>query len=132
MTTTLTIEQALALAAILKQPSAVGQPHQASACDTTPFPAVVCTDKRGVVFGYITDANADPMVVQNARMCLRWSTKVGGVFGLAEKGPYDASKSGETTVSATVTSVTLRGITAVFSCDEIAEKAWLTAPIVGR
>ena len=97
-----------------------------------PFPVVVCTASRGVIFGYITDAHADPMEIEDARMCLRWSTKIGGVFGLAEKGPFDASKSGETTISATVKSLMLKGITAVFICEPEAVKAWIYAPVAGR
>lgn len=127
--TTLSIEQALALAAVLNGGSTKTAAPSAPA---EAFPAVICTAKRAVVFGYITDAHADPMEVKNARMCLRWSTKVGGVFGLAEKGPFDASKDGQTTVSATVSSLTLKEITAVFSCDADAVKAWVAAPVAGR
>ena len=127
--TMLTVDQALALCSVLGNtktlPASQLPPHEA-------IPVVVCTDKRGVVFGYTTDVNADPMELTDARMCLRWSKEIGGVFGLAEKGPYNASASGNTTISATVTSLTLRGITAVFKCDIAAEKAWNAAPVAGR
>ena len=127
--TMLTVDQALALCSVLSNTKTLAAsqlpPHDA-------IPVVVCTDKRGVVFGYTTDVNADPMELTDARMCLRWSSQIGGVFGLAEKGPHDASMSENTTVSATVKSLTLKGITAVFRCEDAAVKAWTSAPVAGR
>lgn len=90
-------------------------------------PVIVCTDKRGVVFGYTDDISARPIVLKRARMCLYWSSDVGGVFGLAEKGPSASSK-----VSATLPEITLEGVTAVMSVDDAAENAWLAAKIQGR
>ena len=91
------------------------------------IPVVVCTDKRGVVFGYTSNYNGDKITLTQARMCLYWSAEVGGVFGLAEKGPTKNCK-----ISATAPSITLNGITAIFSVDETAENAWRNAPIQGR
>ena len=90
-------------------------------------PVVVCTDKRGVVFGYTQDHTARPIVLTNARMCLYWSTDVGGVFGLAEIGPTSGCK-----ISAVVPTITLEGVTAIMSVDEKAEKAWVSAKVQGR
>ncbi|HXJ94184.1 MAG TPA: hypothetical protein VMT20_15150 [Terriglobia bacterium] len=92
-----------------------------------PIPVLVCTDKRGVVFGYTSDPQAKELTLTKARMCLYWSSDVGGVFGLAEKGPTENCK-----ISATAPSVTLAGITAVFSVDSTAETAWNNAPVQGR
>ena len=92
-----------------------------------PTPVIVCTDKRGVVFGYTTNYHGDQITLTQARMCLYWSAEVGGVFGLAEKGPTKNCK-----ISATAPSLMLNGITAVFSVDDVAEKAWLNAPVQGR
>lgn len=90
-------------------------------------PVVVCTDKRAVVFGYTTDTAARPIVLTAARMCLYWSKNVGGVFGLAELGPNSECK-----ISAVAPSVTLEGVTAVFSVCDAAEAAWTAAKVQGR
>lgn len=90
-------------------------------------PVVVCTDKRAVVFGYCTNVSARPIVLSNARMCLYWSANVGGVFGLAETGPNKDCK-----ISAVSPTVALEGVTAVFSVDPVAEKAWNAAKVQGR
>lgn len=92
-----------------------------------PMAVVVCTDKRGVVFGYTTDATARPIQLMNARMCLYWSADVGGVFGLADIGPTKGCK-----ISAQVPAIVLEGITAIMLVDEKAEKAWVKAPVQGR
>ena len=90
-------------------------------------PVLVCTDKRGVVFGYTECYNARPIILTDARMCLYWSTDVGGVFGLADIGPTKNCK-----ISAPCPSVTLEGVTAVFEVTANAVKAWASAPIQGR
>ena len=91
------------------------------------IPVLVCTDKRGVVFGYTPDANARPINLTDARMALYWSTDVGGVFGLADIGPTKGCK-----ISATVPAITLEGVTAVFAVTDAAVKAWGKAPVQGR
>ena len=91
------------------------------------IPVVVCTDRRGVVFGYTSNADARPITLDNARMCLYWSSDVGGVFGLAEVGPTKDCK-----ISATAKSIVLEGVTCVMSVDDVAAKAWVEAPVQGR
>jgi hypothetical protein len=88
---------------------------------------VVCTDKRGVVFGHTTDPHSDPIVLTDARMCLYWDKATGGVFGLSENGPTSACK-----ISATTDRVSLTGITAVFDMTDKAVDAWSSAPVQGR
>lgn len=111
---------------------------QAMKCDTAKaapacgqnlpaLPVVVCTDKRGVVFGHTYDYTARPIILHNARMCLYWSADVGGVFGLAEKGPTSGCK-----ISATLPSIVLEGVTAVMTMDDAAVKAWAAAKVQGR
>ena len=124
----LTIAQAREIAAMFG--GAITKPDQ----DAHPeikghdrIPVVVCTDKRGVVFGYTNNASARPIKVEQARMALYWSADVGGVFGLAEKGPTSGCK-----ISAIAPSLTLEGVTAVFSVDPAAEKAWNGAKVQGR
>jgi hypothetical protein len=100
----------------------------ANQCAASPaIPVIVTTDKRGVVFGYADNVNARPITLRSARMCLYWSADVGGVFGLAEKGPTTDCK-----ISAVAPSITLEGVTAVFSVDADAEKAWKNAKVQGR
>ena len=91
------------------------------------IPVIVCTDKRGVVFGYCTDTSARPITLKNARMALYWSSDVGGVFGLGEKGPTKDCK-----ISAVLPEIVLEGVTAIFTVDPVAEKAWTSAKIQGR
>ena len=122
----LTIGQAREIAAqfgSLASPS----PVTATVSDGALIPVVVCTDKRGVVFGYTTNPTARPITLTTARMCLYWSADVGGVFGLAENGPTKDCQ-----ISATAPSLSLEGVTAVFSVDAAAEKAWAKAPVQGR
>ncbi len=96
-----------------------------TAAKTTPV--VVCTDKRGVVFGYTSNPSARPVVLTNARMCLYWSAAVGGVFGLADIGPDSHSN-----ISAVAPSITLEGVTAVFGMTPRAVAAWTAARTQGR
>jgi hypothetical protein len=91
------------------------------------IPVVVCTDKRGVVFGYCDNTSARPITLTQARMCLYWSTDVGGVFGLGERGPTKDCK-----ISAVLPAITLEGVTAIFTVDPAAVKAWTSAKVQGR
>lgn len=91
------------------------------------IPVIVCTDKRGVVFGYCTDTSARPITLTNARMALYWSSDVGGVFGLGEKGPTKDCK-----ISAVLPEIMLEGVTAIFTVDPVAEKAWTSIKVQGR
>ena len=101
-------------------PSATPKGHES-------IPVIVCTDKRGVVFGYCTDTSARPIKLTEARMCLYWSADVGGVFGLGERGPTKTCK-----ISATLPDITLEGVTAIFTVDPAAEMAWKSAKVQGR
>jgi len=120
----LTIGQAKELAAMFAGKCAAEQPAPQS---TEAQYVVVTTDKRGVVFGMTHDHTARPIVLHDARMCLYWSADVGGVFGLAEKGPTKDCK-----ISAVVPSITLEGVTAIMTVDPAAEKAWKSAKVQGR
>lgn len=119
----LTIGQAKQLAAMFSNSPVATQAtggHEA-------IPIIVCTDKRGVVFGYCEDTSARPIKLTKARMCLYWSADVGGVFGLGEKGPTKDCR-----ISATLSEITLEGVTAIFTVDAAAEKAWTSAKVQGR
>ena len=130
----LTIGQAKALAAQFAECASTLQNGPPRADSAAPgsighdrMPVLVCTDKRGVVFGYTKNHEARPIKMTDARMCLYWSVDVGGVFGLAEKGPTKGCK-----ISATAGALTLEGVTAVFEVDDAAVSAWVKAPVQGR
>ena len=121
----LTIGQAKELAALF--PASATQPDVKKSGEHPSIPVIVCTDKRAVVFGYTSDVHARPIVLTNARMCLYWSSDIGGVFGLGEVGPNAKCK-----ISATLGTITLEGVTAIFSVDPDAENAWKSAKVQGR
>jgi hypothetical protein len=125
----LTIGQAKELAALFAktamQPTYSAQIASLGTHDA--IPVIVCTDKRGVVFGYTQNVELRPITLTDARMCLYWSADVGGVFGLAETGPTTGCK-----ISAIVPSISLEGVTAIMSVDAKAEKAWKAAKVQGR
>lgn len=95
-------------------------------------PVIVCTEKRGVFFGYTDNVMADPMELKGARMCIYWSSKIGGVQGLADLGPHDATKSGDGSRIAAQCDAILKGITSVFAVSEAAANVWDSAPVYGR
>lgn len=83
-------------------------------------PVIVCTEYRGVFFGYATDTLGDRINLRSARMAIRWAT-TRGVMELAEVGPNDKSK-----ISARA-DIEVRKITSVFEVTESAAKAWEAA-----
>lgn len=124
----LTIAQAKRLVALFAQSTTKAE--FSAGCSEiliAPIPVIVCTDKRGVVFGWTNDTAGEKITLDRARMALSWSSDVGGVFGLAEKGPTKDCR-----ISAVAPSITLSGITAVFSVDPAAVKSWEKAPVQGR
>lgn len=84
---------------------------------------VVCTDKKGVFFGYATETDKDPITLTKARMCVYWSADVRGVLGLAATGPTKGCK-----VTAAVQEIALNGITCVIKCSQEAVNAWERSP----
>ncbi len=89
----------------------------ASASKPKSRPVIVCTEYRGVFFGYATDTSGSTIRLRDARMAIRWGT-TRGVMELAETGPTTAS-----TISAKA-EVELRGVTAVFEVSDTAESKW--------
>ena len=80
-------------------------------------PVIVCTEYRGVFFGYAQDTSGDSIALADARMAIYWGT-TRGVMELAEKGPNAKSK-----ISAKA-DIELRKVTAVFEVCPAAEAAW--------
>lgn len=83
-------------------------------------PVIVCTEFRGVFFGYAKDTSGDTIKLEKARMAVYFGT-TRGVLQLAETGPTSNSK-----ISATA-DIEVRKVTAVFEVTPDAEKAWIAA-----
>jgi hypothetical protein len=87
---------------------------------------VVTTAHRGVFFGYIDEKTATdkPTIkLNNARLCLYWSSNVKGFMGLAVTGPTKGCRIGPEAKS-----ITLQAITSVLEVSKEAVKAWESAP----
>ena len=85
-----------------------------------PRPVIVCTEYKGVFFGYADDTSGDRIFLTRARMAIYWGTDR-GVLQLAETGPTPISK-----ISARA-DIEVRKITAVFEVSAEAVKAWEAA-----
>ena len=80
-------------------------------------PVIVCTEHRGVFFGYAADTKGDTIELKRARMAIYFGTKR-GVMELAETGPTSQSR-----ISARA-DIEVRKVTAVFEVAERAVSAW--------
>jgi len=80
-------------------------------------PVIVCTEYRGVFFGFAADTSGDTVKLRDARMAIYWGTDR-GVMQLAETGPTSKSK-----ISAKA-DIELRKVTSIFEATEAAAKAW--------
>lgn len=87
---------------------------------TSERPVIICTEYRGVFFGYATDTSKDVIHLKRARMAIYWGTTK-GVMQLADTGPTSNSK-----ISARA-DLEVRKVTAVFEVSEAATKAWEAA-----
>lgn len=83
----------------------------------TDRPVIVCTEYKGVFFGYAADTSGDVIRLRDARMAIYWGT-TRGVMELAEVGPNPKSK-----ISAKA-DIEVRRITAVIEVSPAALKAW--------
>ncbi len=84
---------------------------------TTTRPVIVCTEFKGVFFGYSGDTSGDTIHLRSARMAIYFGT-TRGVMELAETGPTALSK-----ISARA-DIEVRKVTAVFEVTEEAAKRW--------
>jgi hypothetical protein len=80
-------------------------------------PVIVCTEHRGVFFGYATDTKGSTIELKKARMAIYFGT-TRGVMELAETGPTSKSK-----ISARA-DIEIRKVTAVFEVSAEATKKW--------
>lgn len=83
----------------------------------TERPVIICTEHRGVFFGYATDTRGQSVDLKRARMAIRFGT-TRGVMELAETGPTLNSK-----VSARA-DIEVRKCTAVFEVTPEAAAKW--------
>lgn len=84
---------------------------------------IVCTDKRGVFFGFAQDWSGDRIILSRPRMIVYWSVDVKGILGLAATGPSATCR-----VTAAPPRIEVRGITAVIECSSEAVAAWERGP----
>lgn len=80
-------------------------------------PVIVCTEHRGVFFGYATNTKGDTINLSKARMAISFGTTK-GVMQLAETGPTSSSN-----ISARA-DIEVRKVTAVFEVTDAARDAW--------
>lgn len=85
--------------------------------ETLGRPVIVCTEHRGVFFGYTEDSSGDVIHLKKARMAIQFGTTK-GVMQLAETGPTGSSK-----ISARA-DLEVRKITAIFEVNLAAVEAW--------
>lgn len=78
---------------------------------------IVCTEHKGVFFGYAEDTTGQTINLNRARMAIYFGT-TRGVMELAETGPTSKSK-----ISARA-DIEIRRITAVFEVTEEAKAKW--------
>lgn len=96
----------------------------AASAKTHGRPVVICTDKRGVFFGYLTGPNKmKRLTLKNARMCVYWPPEQKGVMGLAIDGPHSKCK-----ITKAVPSVDFVNLHAILDCTPEAANAWEKAP----
>ena len=84
-------------------------------------PVIVCTEHRGVFFGYASDTSGDRFMLRRARMAIYFGTKR-GVMELAETGPTAQSR-----ISARA-DIDVRKITCVMEVTPEAAQKWEACP----
>lgn len=80
-------------------------------------PVIVCTEYRGVFFGFSDDTSGDVIRLSRAKMAIKWGT-TRGVMQLAHTGPTSSS------VISAPADIEVRKITAVFEVTPEALKKW--------
>lgn len=83
-------------------------------------PVIVCTEHRGVFFGYAAETSGTTIYLKRARMAIAFGT-TRGVMELAETGPTSRSK-----ISARA-DIEVRKVTAVFEVTPAAAEKWESA-----
>lgn len=86
-------------------------------------PLLVTTAHRGVFFGLGTPSDAKTIRLEQARMCVSWSSDMHGVLGLASKGPSKNCRIGPA-----VPALTLNDVTMAVEVSPEAAAAWEKQP----
>jgi hypothetical protein len=86
-------------------------------------PLVVTTAHKGVFFGYGKPTENKTIRLEQAQMCVYWSSDIHGVVGLASSGPSDSCKIGPPAPA-----ITLHDVTSVMEASKEAESAWKGQP----
>lgn len=102
--------------------------HKAKPKSTRPI--IVCTDKRGVFFGYVPESLSNESILADgakvkldrARMAVSWTRAEKGVMGLGAVGPGSGCRIGP------AIGITLEGIHAVIDVTPEAAKRWEAEP----
>lgn len=85
-------------------------------------PVLVCTEYRGVFFGYADETAGDTIRLKSARNCLYWPSENKGFLGLASEGPLKGARVGPSA------DIELRKVTCVVECTPKAVEAWESGP----
>ena len=85
-------------------------------------PVLVCTEARGVFFGYEDSCDGDTIKLKRARNCVYWPASAHGFLGLAHTGPVSGSRVGPPA------DIELRGITCVAEVTPAAVALWESQP----
>lgn len=83
-------------------------------------PVIVCTEHKGVFFGYAEDTGGDRVLLKRARMAIYFGT-TRGVLELAETGPTSKSR-----ISARA-DIEVRKVTAILEVAPSAVEKWEAA-----
>lgn len=83
-------------------------------------PVIVCTEYRGVFFGYAADTDGDTIKLMAAKMAIRFGA-TRGVLELAHTGPTPSSK------ISLPADILLHKVTSVLEVTPAAEEAWKNA-----
>lgn len=87
------------------------------------IPLVVTTEHKGVFFGYGKPTANKTIRIEQAQMCVYWSTDVHGIVGLAANGPTKDCRIGPPAPA-----ITLQGVTSVMEVSEEAAAKWKAQP----
>jgi hypothetical protein len=90
---------------------------------TTKVPLVVTTEHRGVFFGYGVPTTEKVIRLEQARMCVKWTSDVRGVVGLAANGPTKDCRIGPAAPA-----ITLQKVTSIMEVSPEAEAKWKLEP----
>lgn len=84
---------------------------------------IVTTEYKGVFFGYGIPNGKNSIRLENAQMCVYWSSDVKGVVGLAASGPTKGCRIGPPAPA-----ITLLKVTSVMEVSLEAEVKWKEQP----